>query len=147
MQCAVWWSVPRKCAVVEKRFGCTVLHNNVHIVPLSCIYTVQYSCLRYRRSSLGMQSLEVHTPIAGADAVVLQSNCAPKICSRSPCSDYLGWGANPCSPSYRPTSLTNRLLCLSSDKVSAKLFINSGHHVLLTTFSYRKILQQWWYNI
>src|SRR6218665_2297282 len=52
------------------------------------------------------------TQIGSTDAVVLQSNCVQRTCSRYLHSNCLRRGSNPYSPHYRPIALTNRQLCL-----------------------------------
>ena len=47
----------------------------------------------------------------GADALVIQSNCAPRSCARSLHSNCLGRDSNSYSPRYRPSALTNRPPC------------------------------------
>ena len=53
----------------------------------------------YCRSSFKLRG--AHTHLCGADAVVLQSNCVRRTCSRSLHSNCLGWGLNPYSPCKR----------------------------------------------
>ena len=51
------------------------------------------------------------TRLGGANAVVLQSHCVRRTCSRSQHSNCLIWGSNPYSESYRLSALTNRPPC------------------------------------
>src|SRR6218665_1418344 len=51
------------------------------------------------------------TRLGGADAVVLQSNCVRRTCSKSLHSNCLGRGSNTCSPCYRSSALTNEPVC------------------------------------
>src|SRR6218665_1832488 len=50
------------------------------------------------------------TCLGGSDAVVLQSNCVRRTCSRSQHSNCLGRGSKLYSPRYRPSALTDRPL-------------------------------------
>src|SRR6218665_1652313 len=51
------------------------------------------------------------THLGSAGAVVLQSNCVRRTCSRSLHSNCIGRGLNPSSPRHRPSALTDRRMC------------------------------------
>ena len=80
------------------------LNKHVLLVAFFCILLHLYSASHRTHKS---EVLPL-TCLADADAVVFQSNCVWRICSRSLHSNCLGWGSNPYSPRYWPSALTDR---------------------------------------
>ena len=70
---------------------------------------------------LTLKCISALTRLGGADAVVLQSNCVRRTCSRSLHSNCLIRGSNRYSMRYRPTTLTYRPLCQTASTAGQRI--------------------------